>query len=335
MRPPRLKDVAEAAGVHQATASRALNARTASMISPQTVERVRNAAKELGYQVNGPARALKTRRSFAVGMLVPDITNPFFPPIVRGAEDTLASAGYTLVLGNTDNSEAKERQHLTGMLQSQVDGFLVATARLRDLAVERLHAAGMPLVLVNRTTERGGVSSVIPDDRAAMLLAVEHLAELGHRLIGHVAGPADTSTGARRAEGFAAALRLLELPGGPVVTAARFNEREGRIAAAELLAGTPRPTAIVAANDLLALGVLDAAAELGLACPEGLSVIGMNDMPLVDRLQPPLTSVRVPEYELGTRAAGLLLGHIERPERRPETVMITPELVVRGSTCSP
>jgi LacI family transcriptional regulator len=199
MRQPNLKDVAKAAGVHVATASRALNERTASMVSPETVDRVRRAAETLGYRVNRVARGLKTRRSFTVGMLIPDITNPFLPPMVRGAEDGLAEAGYTLVLADTDNDEEKDRQAQAVLLERQVDGMLLATARRRDPLVEELIGADVPLVLVNRTIDRGGVAAVIPDDHAGMALAVDHLHDLGHRGIGHVAGPGQTSTGARRA----------------------------------------------------------------------------------------------------------------------------------------
>ncbi|HZD01882.1 MAG TPA: LacI family DNA-binding transcriptional regulator [Actinomycetes bacterium] len=334
-RPPRLKDVAAAAGVHPATASRALSEHTVGLLSPETAERVRQAAERLGYRVNRMARALKTRRSLAIGMLVPDITNPLFPAMVKGAEDALAEAGYTLVLANTDNDEAKERLQLSGMLQSQVDGLLMATARRRGAAMEQLRSGPVPLVLVNRTTDRGGFSAVVPDDHAGMLLAVEHLHRLGHRRIGHVAGPLDTSTGAGRAKGFSDAMRALGLSAGRVARARLFNEEEGRRAAAALLARRPRVTAIVAANDLLALGVLDAAAELGLRCPDDLSVIGVNDVPLADRLQPPLTTIRVAEYDLGHQAARLLLAHIEHPERPAETVVTTPELIVRGSTAAP
>jgi LacI family transcriptional regulator len=333
-RPPRLKDVAAAAGVHPATASRALSEHTAGLLSPETAERVRQAAERLGYRVNRMARALKTRRSLAIGMLVPDITNPLFPPMVKGAEDALAEAGYTLVLANTDNDEAKERLQLSGMLQSQVDGLLMATARRRGTAVEQLRSGPVPLVLVNRTIDRGGVSAVVPDDHTGMLLAVEHLHQLGHRRIGHIAGPLDTSTGARRAKGFSDAMRALGLP-AQMVRARLFNEEEGRRAGAVMLGRRPRVTAIVAANDLVALGVLDAAAEAGLRCPADLSVIGVNDVPLADRLQPPLTTVRVAEYDLGRQAARLLLAHIEDPERRAETVVTAPELIVRGSTRSP
>ncbi|HEX8858631.1 MAG TPA: LacI family DNA-binding transcriptional regulator [Actinomycetes bacterium] len=335
MRPPRLKDVAAAAGVHPATASRALNEHTAGLLSPETAERVRVAAEQLGYRVNRMARALKTRRSLAIGMLIPDITNPFFPPVVKGAEDALADAGYTLVLANTDNDESKERVQLGGMLQSQVDGLLIATARRRGAAIEQLRTGPVPMVLVNRTLDRGGVSAVIPDDLGSMNLAVRHLHELGHRRIGHVAGPGNTSTGSRRVKGFTGAMRELGLPAGRMVRAKLFTEEEGCRAAATLLRREPNLTAIVAANDLLALGTLDAAAAAGLRCPDDLSIVGMNDMPLSDRVQPPLTTVRVGEYELGRQAARLLLAHIERPDRDPETILITPELVVRDSSAKP
>jgi LacI family transcriptional regulator len=335
MKPPRLKDVAEAAGVHVATASRALDDRRTAMVKPETVERVRRAAEDLGYRVNRMARGLKMSRSFTIGMLIPDITNPFFPPVVRGAEDALADGGFKLILANTDNDEAKERRHLTGILELQVDGLLLAMARRRDPLVEELRDGPTPLVLVNRTIDRGGVSAVIPDDQAGMTIAVEHLHRLGHRWIAHVAGPPDTSTGARRAEGFTAAMGLLGLAGATVVRASAFAEAAGREAARAVFGSTPRPTAIVAANDLIALGVIEAGEEAGLSCPDDFSVIGFNDMPFVDRFRPALTTVRIPEYEIGHRAARLLLGRIEDRHRMPETIMISPELVVRESTAAP
>ena len=335
MRAARLKDVAEAAGVHVATASRALDDRRSTMVRPETVDRVRKAAADLGYRVNRMARGLKMNRSFTIGMLIPDITNPFFPPIVRGAEDALGEAGYTLVLSNTDNDETKERRHLAGMLELQVDGLLLAMARRRDPLVEELRAGPTPVVLVNRTIDRGGVSAVIPDDQAGMTIAVEHLHQLGHRRIGHVAGPSDTSTGARRAAGFAAAMSLLGLSSTRIAQASAFGEVAGREAARQLFAKRSRPTAIVAANDLIALGVIEAGEEAGLRCPADFSVVGFNDMPFVDRFRPALTTVRIPEYEIGRRAARLLQGRIEQPGLKPETILIAPEPVVRESTAPP
>ena len=332
MRPPGLKDVAEVAGVHVSTASRALDERRSTMVRPETVDRVRRAAAELGYRVNRMARGLKTSRSFTIGMLIPDITNPFFPPIVRGAEDGLGEEGYTLVLANTDNDQEKEHRHLVRMLEREVDGLLLAMARRRDPLVEELLPGPTPVVLVNRTIDRGGVSAVIPDDQAGMTLAVKHLYRLGHRRLAHLAGPSDTSTGARRAAGFSAAASLLGLAGPMVEEATAFSEAAGREAARPVFAKRPRPTAIVAANDLIALGVIEAGEEYGLGCPADFSVVGFNDMPFADRFRPSLTTVRIPEYEIGLRAAGVLLGRIEQPDRSPETILVAPELIVREST---
>jgi LacI family transcriptional regulator len=330
-----LKDVARLAGVHPATASRALNERTVGMVSPETAERVREAADALGYRVNRIARGLKTRRSHTIGMLIPDITNPFFPGMVRGAEDRLHEAGYTLLLADTDNDPEQERRHHDVMLERQVDGFLVATSRRRDPVVEELIDSDVPFVLVNRTVDRGKVAAVIPDDHAGTALAVDHLYDLGHRVISHIAGPSITSTGARRAAGFVAALQALGLEPGPGAEASAFTIEAGAAAARDVLAARRAPTAIVAANDLVALGVLDAAVEHGMTCPADFSLVGFNDMSFLDRLRPTLTTVRIDEYELGLRAARLLLSLVEDPSSSRETVMLTPELVVRDSTASP
>ena len=330
-----LKDVARLAGVHPATASRALNERTAGMVSPETAERVREAAIALGYRVNRVARGLKTRRSHTIGMLIPDITNPFFPGMVRGAEDRLHEAGYTLVLADTDNDPVQDRRHRDVMLERQVDGLLLATSRRRDPVIEELIGSDVPFVLVNRTVDRGRVAAVIPDDHAGMALAVDHLYDLGHRLISHVAGPSITSSGARRAEGFVAAVRALGLEPGVGAEASAFTIEAGHAVAGEVLGAHRRPTAIVAANDLVALGVLDAARAQGLSCPGDFSLVGFNDMSFVDRLRPSLTTVRIDEYELGVRAARLLLSLIDDPSTPRETVMLAPELVVRDSTTAP
>ncbi len=323
------------AGVHVSTASRALNDQTAALVNAQTLDRVRQAASQLGYRVNGMARALKMRRSLSIGMIVPDITNPFFPPAVRGAEDVLDRTGFSLLIASTDNEPAKARRQVTAMLESQVDGLLLAMARREDALVDELQAGSTPVVLVNRTVERGGVTAVVPDDYNGELQAVEHLHALGHWRIGFVTGPLFTSNAARRLASFGQAAQRLGLPGGGRVEADSFDEAAGHRAASILLAEHPDTTAVIAGNDLLAIGVIEAAAEYGLACPRDLSVVGFNDMRLASRICPPLTTVRVPEYDVGARAAELLLALIEDPGRRPETVLISGELIVRGSTAPP
>jgi LacI family transcriptional regulator len=334
-RSPRLKDVAEAAGVHISTASRALNERTAALLNPATLERVRETADGLGYRVNGMARALKTRRSMSIGMVVPDITNPFFPPVVRGAEDVLDRAGYSLLLSSSDNDLGKARRQTAAMLEGQADGLLLAMARRDDPLVAELRAGGTPLVLVNRTIDRGGVSAVVPDDFHGAVEAVEHLYALGHRRLAFVGGPLSTSNGARRRASFDETVQRLGLPEVAALEASAFDERAGYAAAQTLLTEHPRITGVVAGNDLIAVGIIVAAAERGRNCPRDISVVGFNDMLLASRLQPPLTTIRIPQYDVGTRAAELLMALVAEPARRPETVLISGELVVRGSTAPP
>jgi LacI family transcriptional regulator len=327
--------VAEAAGVHISTASRALNERTAVLLNPATLERVRETADGLGYRVNGMARALKTRRSMSIGMVVPDITNPFFPPVVRGAEDVLDRAGYSLLLSSSDNDLGKARRQTAAMLEGQADGLLLAMARRDDPLVADLRAGGTPVVLVNRTIDRGGVSAVVPDDFHGALEAVEHLYALGHRRLAFVGGPLSTSNGARRRASFDETVQRLGLPEVAVLEASAFDEQAGYAAAQTLLTEHPRITGVVAGNDLIAVGIIVAAAERGRNCPRDISVVGFNDMLLAGRLQPPLTTIRIPQYDVGTRAAELLMALVAEPARSPETVLISGELVVRGSTAPP
>jgi LacI family transcriptional regulator len=331
---PTLRDVANAAGVHPATASRALNDATSSLVRPATVARVRAVATELGYQVNPIARSLKTSRSETVGVLVPDLTNPLFPPIVRGIEDELAQSGYTVLTANTDNDPARTSVNFAAMQARQVDGFIVATALLDDPLLHEAAGRGVPMVLVNRTTEHLDVSAVAGDDSTGVARSVDHLVGLGHTAIAHVAGPLNVSTGAVRHRAFRTAMQAHGLRDDRIVVAGTYSEAAGHEAMLELLEDDP-PTAVVAGNDLLAIGCYDALEESGLRCPDDVSVVGFNDMPLISRLQPPLTSVRVPQYELGVEAARLLLDRLSGRTVTPRVVLLPVSLVVRGSTARP
>jgi LacI family transcriptional regulator len=218
-----------------------------------------------------------------------------------------------------------------------VDGFIAATARLDHELLAEAGAGGTPLVLVNRSFEDGLVTAVTVDDWEGTRLAVEHVVALGHRRIGHLAGPQNVSTGHRRYLGFLDAMGSagLEVPDGAVSFTSALIESEGARACAEVLACEPRVTAIVAGNDRLAIGCYDTLAARGLRCPEDVSIVGFNDMPFVDRLRPPLTSVRVPQWEIGTVAADLLLQQLADPSRGVSEILLEPSLVVRASTCPP
>jgi LacI family transcriptional regulator len=332
-----IRDVARLAEVHPGTVSRALNEQTRALVNQETAHRVLRAAEQLGYRPNPIARGLKTNRSYTVGVLIPDLTNPLFPPIVRGIEDRLAEAGYTALIVNTDNDVDRERGQMDAMRARQVDGFIAATARLDVELLADVAAEGAPLVLVNRSLETALVPAVTVDDRHGTALAVDHVAALGHQRVGHVAGPQYVSTGHRRYLGFQETMQRhgLSALAAQITFSAAFTEAEGTRACIELLDQAPEISAIVAANDRLAIGCYDALEARGLRCPEDISIVGFNDMPFVERLRPPLTSVRVPQREIGTVAADLLLTQLADGARGYQEVLLEPTLVVRGSTAAP
>jgi LacI family transcriptional regulator len=334
---PTLRDVADAAGVHPATASRALNPATRGLVNAETARRVIKVAEGLGYRPNPIARGLKTAKSSTVGLVIPDLTNPLFPPIVRGIEDVLEPAGYSGLIVNTDNDLQRERAQIELLRSRQVEGLIVATALLQHPLMERLHAEGVPMVMVNRRPEGLDIPSITPDDAAGIELAVDHLASLGHRRIAHLAGPSTTSTGVARRRAFRNAVRDRDLDGDPalVVTCERWSEAAGATALQTLLDSGVEPTAVVAGNDLIALGCYDVFAERGIDCPRDVSVVGFNDMPFLDKLAPPLTTLSIPHQQIGAEAARLLLDAIAEPDRPARSVLLPLTLVVRGSTAPP
>jgi LacI family transcriptional regulator len=329
--------VAAVANVHPSTASRALNPQTRNRVNAATVARVLAAAKDVGYEPNSLARGLRTSRTFTIGMLIPDLTNPLFPPIVKGIEDRLSKDGYTLVLANTDYDVEREAAIARGMIARQVDGLVLATARREYPLVHDLLAAGVKVVLVNRTMEHAPVAAVTGDEHVGIGLAVEHLVGLGHRAIAYVGGDADASTGLGRYDAFVSRLREEGVPLDPdlVAHAEHFHEEPGAAAFAGLLDRGKRFTAVVAANDRLALGCYDVLRERGLRIPADVSVIGYNDIQFADKFDPPLTTIRVPHHQIGVKAAQLILEALGDGDAPPLTLRLTPTLVVRASTAPP
>jgi LacI family transcriptional regulator len=336
-RPATLRDVAAVAGVHPATASRALNPETRLLVSEETARRVTAVAAEMGYRPNPVARSLRTRRSHTIGVLIPDLNNPIFPPIVRGLEDKLDAAGYVALLGNTDADASRERKLFEQMRARHVDGFVLATATLQDPLLAEAAAAELPVVLMNRLAQDYSFPAVSVDNEQGSRMAVTHLARLGHTRIAHIAGPQEASTGVGRLRGFrdGMASHGLEVDEGLIAYAAKYTVEEGARCGRELLAARGDITAVAAANDMLAVGCYAALDEAGRQCPDDISVIGFNDMPFIDRLRPPLTSVRFPHYQLGTEAAQLLLERISGAGGPVKILYLAPELIARGSTAEP
>jgi LacI family transcriptional regulator len=334
-----VQDVARKVGVHASTVSRALNPSTRHRLSEEVAARILAAAEELGYVRNDLAASLRTRNSMTVGVVLPDINNPVFPPILEGIEAVLSAERYVAIVANAGSEAEHQRLVVERLLARQVDGLILATATRRDSIVDFCLKAGAPVVVVNRS-EAGGdhrVSSVVSDDARGMKLAVDHLVELGHRQIGHVAGPQNLSTGKGRLEGFGAAMQAHDLPapGANVALAGAFSREAGREAASRLLEQRPGLTAVVAANDLLAIGLYDALSDRGVSCPRDISVVGHNDMPFVDLLSPPLTTVRIRHREMGEQAAQILLRKVQGAAEGGVDVVLKPDLVVRASTARP
>jgi LacI family transcriptional regulator len=329
-KPATIKDVAALARVHAATASRALNPHTRDKVNPRTAARIVAAARTLGYSPNSAARSLRTRTSSVVGVVIPDLRNPVFPPIVRGVEDGLREAGYLALLGNTDGDAERERELIATMRGQQLAGFILATSK-RDSAALGPDAS---VVLVNRHTDAADIASVVPDSGAGVHALVGLLVERGHVRIGHLAGPQDTSTGVERHRAFRDGLATHGLSPAGVQVCAAFTEQAGYDATHVLLADS-EVTAIVAGNDMIAMGCYRALAELGLRCPEDVSVTGFNDMPFVDKQRPALTTVRIPHYDIGYEAARLLLARIADPSSPPKRVVLPVQLISRDSVATP
>jgi LacI family transcriptional regulator len=329
-----LRELAESIGVHSSTVSRVMNPETRHLISDGVVEQVLKAAHERYFSPNQTAATLRTRRSHIIGVVLPDIANPIFPPILRGLEDELARKGYIPLIANAEGGKERQRFVIDQMVGRQVDGLILATSDRNDPILEHCLAVGIPVVVVNRSDDSGRASCIVGDNRLAMLQAVTHLVQSGHTSIAHVAGPDDLSTGHERRLGFLEAVRENGLKEAqcPVVESKAFHRDEGRAACDMLLELHRGITAIVAANDLLALGCYDSICAHGLRCPQDISVVGHNDMPLMDSVAPPMTTVRIPLYGMGVRAATLMLENLDSSTTAHVNIVLRPELVVREST---
>lgn len=331
-----LRDVAEAVGVHVSTVSRALDPKTRHLITPEVAAQIIEASEKLSYRPNAAAYSLKTNRTRTIGLVVPDITNPVFPPIIRGAEDALAEQGYVAILANTDSNRSRESGITETMRARGVDGLILASVTRDDETVAALSEEGLPIVTVNRQVDDPRISSVVHDEDSGVRITLEHLMSLGHRRIANVAGPQTLSTGRSRHAAFERHKVEMGLDNAAELIgfADTFNETEGERVTSELLAAGIRFSALVCSNDRLAIGAIAVLRKNGLHVPQDVSVTGYNDMPLADRLFPSLTTVRIQQYRAGFEAATILLDAIgtDAAQRAPRHVVLPVELVVRNST---
>jgi LacI family transcriptional regulator len=332
-----LKRLAAVLGVHSSTVGRVMDPQTRHMVSEEVAERILREAALHGYRPNKIAAALRTRRSNIVGVMLPDITNPVFPPILLGIEDALRKQGYVAIVANAGEDRAQQRFVVDQLLARQVDALILATATRDDAILDYCLASGVTTVTVNRGEDTRRVSSVVNDEVEGMRLAVDHLAQLGHRHIVHLAGSQDLSTGHLRREGFMTAMAAhgLQEEALCIVDCSSYSREAGRLACETVLARYPGATAILAANDLLALGCYDSLRAHGLRCPQDMSVVGHNDMPFADLVDPPLTTIRIRHHEMGVQAAQLILRRLQDDPVGEMEIRLKPELVLRGSSAAP
>ncbi len=328
---PTIKEIAQIADVSAMTVSRALN--DSPRVKEETRAKVLKIAKQLGYRPNRMARSLVSKKSNLISLIVADIKNQYFAELARGIEDKARQNGYNVIFCSTDNDPKILDSSVRLMLEVGVDGFILAAVRLNEPIVEELADQHFPVVLVNRELAEKKTSSVVIDNRAGAYLVVEHLIKCNYKKIGIITGSFELSTGIERFDGYKKALfdhgigyQENYVSEGP------FTKAHGHASTLSMLSMRDRPQAIFAASDHIALGVMDAAEELGLRIPEDLALVGFDDTEFSSNARISLTTVSQKKYEMGELSVPMLLSLIDRQGGGYiNTIVLEPELIVRKS----
>lgn len=325
-----MTDIAKEAGVSLMTVSRVINGKPD--VSAATRQRVLEIADRLGYRPNRIAQGLATKHTGTLGLVVPDVANPFFAEVARGAEHVAYAAGYNVFLCNTDEDPAREMAVLRSLEEKRVDGVVLCSSRLEDEELRAALVHQSAAVLVNRRLEGANVSAVLVNDEMGGWMATQHLLQTGHRAIGFLAGPPVSRSGQQRYQGYRAALAAAGIRYDPHWVRHCSPVVDGGLnAARELLTAHHNLTAIVCYNDLVAVGALQACAELGFCVPDDVAVIGFDDILLAALVTPSLTTCHVARFDLGSQAMRLLLEHIQGRSNEYQEITLQPRLVVRAS----
>ncbi|MEW6577623.1 MAG: LacI family DNA-binding transcriptional regulator [Chloroflexota bacterium] len=330
-----IKQVAKSAHVSVATVSRVIN--ESGYVSPELRERVLNAMRDLNYQPNAPARSLRRQETRTVGVLVPQLDHPFFSALSFAIEKTLSTNDYHTFICSAEESQAQENRYIHMMLRQRVDGvILVPTAHSQE-SVELALEQDIPIVIADRDLPDLRVNRVLADNFQGGYLGIQHLLEYGHRRIGLVGSPIHSEPIGKRIRGALQAFSDYGVDYNPdlVITGDQQQFEMGYAGARHMLQQSPRPTAIFALTDVMAIGAMHAAFELGMALPEDLSVVGFDDIPLASYVIPALTTIAQPIYTLGETAAQILLRHMRNGDHPIETVKLKTKLVTRKSTAPP
>ncbi len=327
-----IRAVAERAGVSTMTVSRVVN--RSGYVSQEAKERVEAAIAELGYVPNTLARSLRFKQTKTLALVITDITNPFFTTIARGVEDAASDRGFNVIFCNTDESEDEQIQYLTVLVQKRVDGVLLVPARSSAEPVAFLQSQGVPVVVLDRRVPDCGVDSVRCDSELGAYQLVKLLLELGHRRIAALSGPETVSTALERVQGYRRALTEAGLDAGAAQAYhGPFTQAGGYRMAQEALAAVPRPTALFAANNFIAIGAYRAIRDAGWRVPEDIALVAFDDLPAALVMEPFLTVMAQPAYEMGRRATELLLARLAGSDPSASQEVILPaELIIRRSS---
>lgn len=330
-----MQQIAERAGVSLGTVSHVVN--STAKVREKMRQRVLEAIHSLGYQPSQLARGLRRNQTNMLVMIIPDVTNPFFPAVVRGVEDVAYKSSFRLVLCNTDNDARKEISYLKEMRSYRPAGWLLIPAVDSQIASHfRSLGTETPVVCLDRQPQGWDGDLVLVANETGAYSATRHLLRMGHRQLSVITGPLHLGNAVERLRGFKRALAEAKIPIEPdYIQEAGFERNSGYQAAKRLLRMLPRPTAIFACNDLMALGVLLAAKELGLHCPDDLSVVGFDNLEFSELTAPALTTVNQPGYQLGTTAARVLLGRIAGTPQPRQNIVLATELKIRNSAAPP
>jgi LacI family transcriptional regulator len=333
-RRPTQADVARRADVSQALVSYVLNGKAELSVPEDTRQRILDAISELGYEPNFSARSLRTRKTFTIAVVLPDITNPFYPAFARGVQDVAQQRGYDLILYNTDGLPERERQCMRLLRRGQVDGVIMTLFHPNTEDLRSLQERGIELAMLSSLSRPElGIDSIGIDEPAAVCEAVAYLIGRGHRRIGILAGLPGTPPYLMRLDGYQRALIAAALPRDKqIIQNGDFSEQGGYVATHKLLTLDSRPTAIFAANDLMAIGALRALRAQGLRVPHDMALIGFDDIPAARLISPPLTTVTQFEGQLGRRLAELLLDRLEsKLSEAARHEMLPHQLILRES----
>ncbi|MCX6437408.1 MAG: substrate-binding domain-containing protein [Actinobacteria bacterium] len=327
-----LRDVARQAGVSVGTVSNVLN--RPDVVSPKTLERVQKTIAQLGFVPNGFARQLRSGYSRTIGLVVPDVANPFFTEVARGVEDAASKRDYAVFLCNSDESLEKENKYLSVLIQQQVRGVLITPSDSKSHQYENLRERGISVALLDTETKNASQCSVSVDDVRGGEIAIEHLASLGHREIAWVTGPETIPQVADRTAGVMRAAKIAKVEIS-TIRVALMNSAQGTDAVKKILALKKMPSAIFCGNDLLAFGVMRGLLDAGIKIPEDVSLLGYDDIAFGNSAAVPLSSISQPAYQLGVTAAELLISECEENEvHAHQQIKFQPQLVMRASTAT-